>query len=333
MNRSGVQHVAVALAMVMSFVAGRAFGQPLPDEGRRNISGITLLAAEGGVLLDKNPTVQVGAHLQLTVMAVGAGPVATIVTDKARLTVNHPEIGAVDDKAIFTAEKPGAVTVTAAVSVHRHGGVDNVIDPAQPGLFVEPLASFTAQMTVTVAKSDARPNPKPAPAALSEEVNAAELGQCKITVLKSYFWRDWMPIVEEPGPDGGSPLRLTVTLKLENPAKEAARLSCTGVAINAKGEARALTLHIQPNFRVLPDEISKSYPDMDAESKKKVIDKYRVLWDGALEPGESRELILGVNNGPYWPAHSIMHVELTWMDQNDHAVIVKTPPAEIDRTD
>jgi hypothetical protein len=59
-------------------------------------------------------------------------------------------------------------------------------------------------------------NPYVDPAWLSTQSAASPLGACKISVLQTYFWRDWMPIVRRPGPDGGSPLRAKVNLSFDN---------------------------------------------------------------------------------------------------------------------
>ena len=50
----------------------------------------------------------------------------------------------------------------------------------------------------------------------SYEIN---LAGCQIKLGEPYFWRDWQPDVDQPGPDGGSPLYASADLTLSNPKK------------------------------------------------------------------------------------------------------------------
>ena len=42
------------------------------------------------------------------------------------------------------------------------------------------------------------------------------LSTCEISLGEPYFWRDWQHEVLDPGPDGGSPLRVAVVLEITN---------------------------------------------------------------------------------------------------------------------
>ena len=50
----------------------------------------------------------------------------------------------------------------------------------------------------------------------SYEIN---LAGCQIKLREPYFWRDWQPDVDQPGPAGGSPLYASADLTLSNPQK------------------------------------------------------------------------------------------------------------------
>jgi len=42
------------------------------------------------------------------------------------------------------------------------------------------------------------------------------LSDCEVSLREPYFWRDWQPDVLDPGPDGGSPLRVAVVFEITN---------------------------------------------------------------------------------------------------------------------
>lgn len=134
-----------------------------------------------------------------------------------------------------------------------------------------------------------------------------KLGDCRITVLEISFWRDWMPIVAHPGPDHGSPLRAVLKLRLDNTSGADAKLSWTAAVISEDGKSNPLEL------RVLPEN--------------------GAAWNRALKKGESREILLTAQDGPYLPVGSLVQVEMTWTDQNGKTVLVRTPKSPIGRTD
>jgi hypothetical protein len=161
----------------------------------------------------------------------------------------------------------------------------------------------------------------------------ALLGKCQITVTAIYSWRDWMPIVSSPGPDGGSPLHSKVSVRMDNSEGEANRYSFKAVVVDARGRSYPVTPKVLPNFRVLPDEVANVYRGFDEQTKEGVIAKYNVEWDGVLKAGESRVVELAMSDGPYLPIGSRIHMEITWTNQKGESATVKTPEAEINRTD
>lgn len=169
--------------------------------------------------------------------------------------------------------------------------------------------------------------------AVIHDKTSGRVGECIVSISKAYFWRDWMPIVSRPGPDRGSQLHATITLQLENPSKEICRLAFRALLIDRKGRTSALPLEVMPNYRVLPQDIAKQYRQLTEEARRSVIAKYNVIWDGSLQPGESRLLELFTPEGPYWPVGSYVYCELTWTDENGMSNVVKTFDEIINRTD
>jgi len=131
---------------------------------------------------------------------------------------------------------------------------------------------------------------------------AFKLEGCQITALTVYFWRDWMPIVEHPGPDRGSPLYAKAALFLDN----------------SKGGEKKLSFKASV---------------VDAEGQKDALSKYRLTWDCVLKAGETREVEFLSHDGPYLPVGSSIHLEFTFTDEQGHSAIVKTPSGVIERTD
>jgi hypothetical protein len=176
-------------------------------------------------------------------------------------------------------------------------------------------------------------NPYLDPPRISGKDNTVASGACRIAVVGTSFWRDWMPIVGKPGPDGGSPLHARVKLSLDNSAGDAGKLSFRVVIVDQNGQSYSSTFRVLPNFRVLPDEIFKACRNYDDEAKKAAIAKYNVLWDGGINPGEVREVELATAEGPYLPVGSSIHVRIEWTDQKGNTVVVRSPDEPIKRTD
>lgn len=176
-------------------------------------------------------------------------------------------------------------------------------------------------------------NPYVDPAWLSTQSAASQLGACKISILQTYFWRDWMPIVSRPGPDGGSPLRAKVNLSFDNSRGGDNKFSFQVVIMDDKGQTHPVPFRVLPNYRVLPDAVIKSYRNLDEEAKRAVAAKYHVMWNGELKAGEIREVGLSTAEGPYLPVGSRIHAEITLTDQKGDSVKVRTPDERINRTD
>jgi hypothetical protein len=159
------------------------------------------------------------------------------------------------------------------------------------------------------------------------------LGNCRITITEASVWRDWMPIVEHPGPDGGSPLHARIRIWLDNSAGGLISLSYQSVIADEKGKSYALPLHVLPNFRVLPESLRDSFKSLDEETRKKSLTRYNVVWNGVLKKGESREVEFVSAEGPYIPVGSRVHVEMTIKDQSGNSLVLKSPETSVGKTD
>jgi hypothetical protein len=167
----------------------------------------------------------------------------------------------------------------------------------------------------------------------STERTIFELGQCKITVLGLYAWRDWQPVVERPGPEGGSPLYVKVKLRVANQGTGTDTLSYRAVIIAEDGKSYEATFKILPNLGVMPDAAMESYGNLDDQGKKDMLAKYNVEWDGSLHSAEDRLVEIITHDGPYLPVASRIRVEINWTDAEGHSVVVRTPETNIERTD
>jgi hypothetical protein len=134
-----------------------------------------------------------------------------------------------------------------------------------------------------------------------------KLGDCQIAVLGVSFWRDWMPIVAHPGPDKGSPLHVVVKLRLNNPQGADSKLAWTAAVIGEDGKPTPVDL------RALPED--------------------GVLWNRTLRRGESRDLTLAAQDGPYLPIGNLASIEIRWTDQNNAGAVLRTQKVSVERTD
>jgi len=189
-------------------------------------------------------------------------------------------------------------------------------------------------MAVHQEKPSASSNPYIDPAWVKADPDqAAELGACKLEVLRAYFWRDWMPIVAKPGPDGGSPLRARITLWLDNGKGQTVRPAFKAAFVDAKGQRYPAAFQILPNYRLLPVEVDKALFDYSEDDRRNALAKYRVNWDGVLYAGETRVVEISTGEGPYFVAKSPVRVEITWTDPTGKTATIKTPLQFIVRTD
>ena len=155
------------------------------------------------------------------------------------------------------------------------------------------------------------------------------IGNTKITLLNVYFWRDWQPIVAQPGKDGGSPLHLVVKLCIENNASIQTHLSYTAKIVEQSGRTYDLNLDASPNYRLIQDKDTRFPDNLDGKSRVALYKKYNIIWNGDLRPNETREVELTSHDGPYLSLDGLYAVEMLWIDATDNKSIKMVTPAEM----
>jgi len=147
------------------------------------------------------------------------------------------------------------------------------------------------------------------PPGVSQNADRAELGGCTITILTASLWRDWMPIVSRPGPDGGSPLYGKISVKIDNSKDQDQVLSFQVKIIDEKVQTYSVPLRIV-STSTNPGQL-----------------------DGRIAAGAVMQYELSTDSGPYLPAGSTVHVEITVTNQKGESATVKSRDVVIDRTD
>ncbi len=166
------------------------------------------------------------------------------------------------------------------------------------------LMSFFILIACTSCKSDA----VVPTAELPKIRETAQIDGCTIAIIKTNMARDWMPIQQRQGPDGGGPLVGVIKFKLDNSA---------GSAITFKFVA------------VVYDQAGNDYPVTVVSAYDN--SAYNI-WNRSLAAGESKIVELYRGDGPYLPVRSKVFAVIIWIAQNGHTASVRTPEVEIERT-
>jgi hypothetical protein len=135
----------------------------------------------------------------------------------------------------------------------------------------------------------------------------AKVGDVTITVVDSYYWRDWMPDVSDPGPDGGSPLNVKIQIRLDN----------------TLGADTFLFFNI-----TVCDKDNHAHP----VALRTPLGKDKRDWDGSLAAGEIKTIELRTSKGPYIAAGSRIRTVVNWKDKNGNKGSVATQDLKIHRT-
>lgn len=133
-----------------------------------------------------------------------------------------------------------------------------------------------------------------------------ELDRCLITAIDAAYWRDWMPLVARPGPDGGSALRVRILVSIENRTGRPRALSATAVVRDGQGAEQPIDLEMA---------------GLDGAP-----------WDGAIGPGEVRTVELSSGGGPHAPVGSEVRAIITWRDRSGAKGVLVAPAGAVART-
>jgi hypothetical protein len=136
---------------------------------------------------------------------------------------------------------------------------------------------------------------------------SGNLGKCSVSIESVYCWRDWQPIVEKPGKDGGSPLYVKTNIHVDNSTGSATKLSWNAYAF----EVTTGKYH--------PIEL------LDKNGTPK--------WHGEVGDSEVRTAELMTHDGPYLNVGSRIILVFRVEGQRGQTLWVKSKESIIERTD
>ncbi|MDG2051369.1 MAG: hypothetical protein P8M78_14545 [Myxococcota bacterium] len=174
--------------------------------------------------------------------------------------------------------------------------------------------------TATVTESGPvapEPQTPEAPSAVPGSSVTGKIPGLSVAVTSTYAYRDWMPRIAGPrGEDGGSPLHVSVGLRLLNGGS-------TSLVLRRKGRLGR------------PGEAMQSVELEDLAGA--------TPWPLTLAPGEQRSLQLGIRGGQYFPlgealdtVHPLAEAvdfEIDLSDQRDEVVAVRIDHLAVGRTE
>ena len=138
-------------------------------------------------------------------------------------------------------------------------------------------------------------------ASSSSRINGFDVG-----LSDPYLWRDWQPVVSNPGADGGSSLRAAVTLIITNREEIKRPISWKAFLESADGEQFPLhwTDRAQtPQFAV------------------------------TLGSGQTYQVDLVAHNGPYLPVGSSTSIHFEFETDGDQTGHLSSASVSVERTD
>lgn len=145
-------------------------------------------------------------------------------------------------------------------------------------------------------------------ASIDASETKGNIEDCVITLLDAYIWRNWMPFLESPEPDGGSPLHISVRLRFDNSKGKTTKLSLSAVVLG---------------------EDNMQYPVVfDA-----VRDKHENLWDGTVAGGDNKNIEMLAKGGPPLRVGTKSSLLMTFTNRVGAKVSLKTPELIIERAD
>lgn len=128
----------------------------------------------------------------------------------------------------------------------------------------------------------------------------------EVRLLDASLWRDWMPIVQEPGADGGSPLYARIELDLHNRGRTPLRLTWH-VELVVGAKVYALPFQAQ--------------------------DKTGKTWTGRLGADARQVVELFTRAGPYLAVGTEVYARAVFSADDGERVTMETPVHAIERTD
>ncbi len=168
-----------------------------------------------------------------------------------------------------------------------------------------PLLLVGLVMLPSCGGSPVSPSDSPTtPPGLSTSIS---MGSVSLRATGATFWRDWMPIVQNPGPDGGSALMATIDITVES-----------------TGAANRFTL-TTPAIR---DSSGKNYPT----TVSAIETASGGAWDGTAPANTRFQIHITLREGPYLAVDSQVFAVLTWTDQAGRVASMRTADGHIRAT-
>jgi len=109
------------------------------------------------------------------------------------------------------------------------------------------------------------------------------IGPVTVTLEDGGAYRDWMPIVGEPGPDGGSPLVASARLTVHNSGDAAVDLAIGDAGVVTKAGAFPIAVSVLSDVPPLPRRVP---------------------------PGEGVTMLVGTRSGPYLPVGTVLAMNI-----------------------
>jgi hypothetical protein len=133
-----------------------------------------------------------------------------------------------------------------------------------------------------------------------------QIAGCDITLSDPYLWRNWQPIVANPGSDGGSPLRASVLLVIVNRGDAKRSITWKGFLVDAAD-----------------NQFPLRFTDRSQTPQHFV----------TLEPGDTYQAGLMAHNGPYLPVGSSASINFDFEVNSGHTGHLSSVPVNVERTD
>jgi hypothetical protein len=117
-----------------------------------------------------------------------------------------------------------------------------------------------------------------------------------------------MPVVANPGPDGGSALMGSVQVLVRNEG-QANSFTVTASVYDADGTRYPMTAVVR-----------------DSDGGTGEVD---AIWNGSLDPGANRALEVRLTNGPYVSVGARVYAVIEWRGEDGNAGSLRTPDVEV----
>lgn len=160
--------------------------------------------------------------------------------------------------------------------------------------------------TATVTESGPvtpEPQPSETPSEVAGSSVSGKIPGLSVTVTSTYAYRDWMPRIAGPrGEDGGSPLHVSVGMRLVNGGSASLVLSRKG-RLGRPGEAMQ-TVELEDLAGTTP-------------------------WPLTLAPGEQLSLQLGIRGGEYFPLGEALDTVHPLAEAVDFEIDLSDPKGEV----